>query len=143
MSKKLDPLIVGNAGLYLTCYHLSRLGWNVMPTARNARGIDIVAYDRGGTDFLGIQVKTLSKADPVPLGTSIENLMGDFWVVVNRLATDPTSYILEPGEVEKLAHRGGTEGSYSYWLQPREYGADEFREAWDRIGRGDDPESPA
>jgi len=38
---KLDPQITGNIGLYYTCYHLSMLGWNVMPTARNARGVDM------------------------------------------------------------------------------------------------------
>jgi hypothetical protein len=34
----LEPQIIGNAGLYYWCYRLSLLGWNVMPTARNARG---------------------------------------------------------------------------------------------------------
>ena len=34
---KLDAQVVGNVGLYYVCYKLSRLGWNVMPTARNAR----------------------------------------------------------------------------------------------------------
>lgn len=43
---KLDSQITGNTGLYYTCYKLSRMGWNVMPTARNARGIDSVAYNR-------------------------------------------------------------------------------------------------
>ncbi len=28
--------VVGNVGLFYVCYKLSRLGWNVMPTARNA-----------------------------------------------------------------------------------------------------------
>ena len=28
--------------MYYACYHLSKLGWNVMPTARNAKGIDII-----------------------------------------------------------------------------------------------------
>lgn len=32
--------IVGNAGLFYSAYRLSRLGWNVMPTSRNARGIE-------------------------------------------------------------------------------------------------------
>ena len=39
------PQITGNIGLYYTCYQLSRLGWNVMPTSRNARGIDIPNVD--------------------------------------------------------------------------------------------------
>lgn len=63
---KLDAQVVGNAGLHYVCYHLSLLGWNVMPTARNARGIDVVAYDRTGSKFIGVQVKALSKRDPVP-----------------------------------------------------------------------------
>ena len=135
---KLDAQLVGNAGLYFTCFHLSLLGWNVMPTARNARGIDIVAYSRRASRFLGIQVKTLSKRNPVPLGTSLDKLMGDFWVIVNRIATEPTVFILRPPEVKRLAHRGEKDGRVSYWLQPTSYDTDEFREAWDRIGRGDD-----
>ena len=83
-------------GLYYTCYRLSRLGWNVMPTARNARGIDIVAYDKTGERFIGIQVKALSKKDPVPLGPSLEKVMGDFWVIVNNLASEPNAFIMLP-----------------------------------------------
>ncbi|QCQ22217.1 hypothetical protein [Desulfoglaeba alkanexedens] len=134
---KLDSQIVGNAGLYFTCYHLSLLGWNAMPTARNARGIDIVAYSRDGKRYLGIQVKSLSKQAPVPLGASIENLMGDFWVIINKLSSEPTAFILTPHEVKRLAHRGEKDGRVSFWLQPNSYETDEFREAWDRIGRGD------
>ena len=109
-----------------------------MPTARNARGIDVVAYSRDGKRYLGIQVKSLSKRAPVPLGASIENLMGDFWVIVNRVISEPTAFILTPDEVKRLAHRGEKDGRVSFWLQPNSYEADEFREAWDRIGRGDD-----
>ena len=65
---KLDSQVVGNAGLYFTCYHLSLLGWNAMPTARNARGIDIVAYSRDGKRYLGLQVKSLSKRSGYPSG---------------------------------------------------------------------------
>jgi hypothetical protein len=42
----LNPQLTGNVGLYYCCYRLSLLGWNVMPTARNARGVDIIAYSR-------------------------------------------------------------------------------------------------
>jgi hypothetical protein len=55
---KLDPQITGNVGLYYSCYRLSLLGWNVMPTARNARGVDIIAYDSIASRFIGIQVKS-------------------------------------------------------------------------------------
>ena len=59
-TQKKSTQITANIGLYYVCYQLSRRGWNVMPTARNARGIDIVAY-KGSKGFIGIQVKTLSK----------------------------------------------------------------------------------
>lgn len=39
-----NPQIVGNMGLYLACYELSKAGWNVMPTSRNAKGVDLIAY---------------------------------------------------------------------------------------------------
>jgi len=110
------------------------LGWNVMPTARNARGVDIIAYNRDATRFVGIQVKTLSKRNPVPLGKSLETMMGDYWVIVNKVATPtPSAFILLPSEVLEHAHRGEKDGRISYWLQPADYDQNTFREAWERI----------
>ncbi len=133
---RLDQQITGNAGLYYCCYKLSLLGWNVMPTARNARGVDIIAYNTAATDFLGIQVKALSKRNPVPLGTSLEKCMGDFWIIVNQVASNPTAFIMTPSEVRELAHRGENDERVSFWLQPKAYDRAEYREAWSRIGVG-------
>ena len=72
----LSPQITGNVGLYYYCYKLSLLGWNVMPTSRNARGIDIIAYSADASRFVGIPVKALSKRNPVPLGPSLDKVMG-------------------------------------------------------------------
>lgn len=132
--------VTGNVGMYFAAYRLSQMGWNVMPTARNARGIDLLAYDAAAGHFLGIQVKALSKLTPppVPLGNSIENLMGDWWIIVTRVtASNPVCFIMTPDEVMSRAHRGEKEGRVSFWLQPGKYHTDEFREAWHRIGRGD------
>lgn len=41
--------IVGNAGLYLICFELTKRGWNVLPTSRNTKGIDIVIFSQDGT----------------------------------------------------------------------------------------------
>jgi hypothetical protein len=136
-----SPLInaqtVGNIGLYYVCYRLSCLGWNVMPTARNARGIDLVAYSQDATRTHTVQVKALSKTSPVPLGGNLERLFGDFFVVCRSVITDtPESFILTPAEVRERAHRGEKEGRVSFWLQPRDYAVDAFREAWQRIGTG-------
>jgi hypothetical protein len=133
---KLDPQITGNVGLYYCCYRLSLLGWNVMPTARNARGVDIIAYDRSASRFIGVQVKALSKRNPVPLGTTLEKVMGDFWVIVSKVATSPSAFVLLPSEVKERAHRGEKDGRVSFWLQPTDYAQELFREAWERIGYG-------
>lgn len=135
-ASRLGPQVTGNAGLYYCCYRLSLLGWNVMPTARNARGVDIVAYSENASKFIGVQVKALSKRNPVPLGTDLDKCMGDFWIIVNRIATSPTAFILLPTEVKARAHRGEKQGRVSFWLQPPDYDHDSFREAWNRIGSG-------
>jgi len=136
MNTSLDPQLTGNVGLYYCCYKLSLLGWNVMPTARNARGVDIIAYSRDATRFVGIQVKALSKRVPVPLGASLDKIMGDYWVIINRVATSPTAHVLLPSEVLALARRGKKDGRVSFWLQPTDYDKEQFREAWERIGHG-------
>lgn len=126
--------VTGNIGLYWTCFHLSRRGWNAMPTARNARGVDIIAYNHDCSRMISIQVKALSKRNPVPLGTSLDRVMGDYWVVVNNVAGEPQTYILRPDEVKSLAHRGEKDGRVSYWLQPSSYCVEQYHERWDRIG---------
>ena len=132
---KRDTQIVGNAGMYLACYQLSCLGWNCMPTARNARGVDIIAYNFNCKKMVGIQVKSLSKRNPVPLGKSLDKIMADFWIIVNNLSTDtPSTYVLTPTEVRDSAHRGEKDGRISYWLQPKEYSKEEFQDAFGRIG---------
>jgi hypothetical protein len=133
---KASTQITGNKGLYYVCYELSRRHWNVMPTSRNARGVDVIAYDMCATKFIGVQVKSLSKKAPVPLGASVEALIGDFWIIVNNLAATPSAFILTPHEVSTLAHRGEKDGRISYWLQPKQYMIKEFENAWDRIGCG-------
>lgn len=46
--------VVGNIGMYFAAYRLSLMGWNVMPTSRNARGVDLLAYDMSAHRYLGI-----------------------------------------------------------------------------------------
>ena len=133
---KLEAQVTGNIGMYYACYMLSRMGWNVMPTARNARGVDIIAYNKSGTEFIGVQVKALSKRNPVPLGKSLDKIMGDYWLIINNVMKEPNAFILKPEEVKALAHRGEKNGNISYWLQPVSYDKAEFKEAWHRIGYG-------
>lgn len=128
-----SPQVIGNAGMYFCCYQLSRLGWNVMPTARNARGVDIIAYNHDASKFISIQVKSLSKKIPVPLGKSLDRIMGDYWVIINNLEAEPAVFVMLPNEVKQFAHRGVKDENVSYWLQPKQYDKPEFRDAWHRI----------
>jgi len=124
--------ITGNIGLYYVCNKLSRMGLNVMPTARNARGIDIIAYGKTGRHFVGIQVKALSGRNAVPLGRDAEALMGDFWVIVNNLGVETKAFIMTLDEVKERAQVRGSE-RVSVWLQKKDYEKDEFKDRWDRI----------
>lgn len=128
---------VGNIGLFYVCYRLSRMGWNVMPTARNAKGIDILIYSQDASQKRTVQVKTLSKGSPVPLSNKLDHLFADFVVVCRHVIREtPECFVLTPAEIRKLVHRGEKNGKVSYWLQPRDYATDEFREKWERIGSG-------
>ena len=129
-----EPQIVGNIGLFYVCYRLCRIGWNAMPTSRNARGIDIIAYSPDASRFVGVQVKSLSKVSPVPLGRTLDGIKGDWWINANSaMSAIPSVFIMLPDEVRSRAHRGEKNDRVSYWLQPRDYNQDQFRERWDRL----------
>ena len=129
--------VIGNVGLYYVCYRLSCQGWNVMPTARNAKGVDVLIYNHDASRKLSIQVKALSKRNAVPLGTKLEHFFADFIVVCRYVLKEkPECFILTPDEVRALASCQERDGKVSCWLPPRAYEAEVYREAWDRIGLG-------
>lgn len=128
---------IGNIGLFYVCYKLSLFGWNVMPTSRNTKGIDIIIFSQNASHKISIQVKTLSKSNPVPLGTSLDNFVADYVVIcVRNHPNEPVCYVMTPREVKKLAHRGEKNGKVSYWLQRQTYENDEYEGNWRRIGHG-------
>src|SRR5262245_9967767 len=128
---------VGNIGLFYVCYRLSRMGWNVMTTARNAKGIDILIYSQNASQTRRVQVKTLSKGSPVPLSNKLDHLFADFVVVCRHVSQEtPEGFVLTPAEIRKLVHRGEKNGKVIFWLEPRDYATTEFREKWERIGSG-------
>lgn len=127
--------ITGNAGLYHVAWQLSRRGWHVMPTVRNARGSDLIVVNDDETVFLGIQSKALSKRQAVGLGKSIDDVRSDWWIITVHANTDnPICYVMQLSEVRALAKQDRNGGAW--WLDPPAYDRDEFREAWDRIAIG-------
>lgn len=125
--------MTGNAGLNYAAWQLSRRGWHVMPTIRNARGSDLIVTDADESLFFGVQSKALTKRTAVPLGKSIDWLRSEWWVITVCANSDrPVCFILRKQEVQQLASQDANGGAY--WLNPPAYDRDEFREAWDRIG---------
>ena len=135
---KLASQTVGNIGLYYVCYRFSRLGWNAMPTARNARGIDVLIYSQDGSRTITIQVKALSKRNPVPIGAKTDALIADFVVIVRDAKKDaPKSYVLTKDEARQHVRRVTLKTGAKYnFIEPKHYDVDTYRERWDRIGNG-------
>jgi hypothetical protein len=130
--------LTGNAGLYHVARELSRRGWHVMPTVRNARGADLYAATDDEMRVLPIQSKALAKRAPVPLGKTLETLRSFWWIItINANTAAPTCYVMTLAEVKAAAHRGEKEGRISFWLQPKAYAIPIYEETWHRLG---DPE---
>ena len=127
-----DSAMTGNAGLNYASWQLSRRGWHVMPTIRNARGSDLIVTDGDETIFFGVQSKALSKRHAVPLGRNIDGLRSDWWVITIHANSDtPTCFVMRSDEVRASAQKDSN--GDSWWLNPPSYDRDEYREAWDRI----------
>jgi hypothetical protein len=114
---------------------LSKRGWNVLPTSRNARGIDIVAYSQDAKRTRAIQVKSLSRRAPVPFGSKDLSLIAEHVIICRKVFEEkPEIFVLKAGEVLKRIHVGISPAGKSNWLQPKDY--EGFRDRWSLIGRG-------
>jgi len=103
-----------------------------MPTIRNARGSDMFIVNPDETLTLGIQSKALSKRSAIPLGTNVDKLQSDWWILtIHANSENPVCYILSLDEVRRLASQDKNGGAF--WLEARHYDRDEFREAWHRL----------
>ena len=52
--------------------------------------------------------------------------MGDYWVIVDKVAIEPRAFILLPSEVKQLAKYNEKNGKRTYWLNPTEYDQENF-----------------
>lgn len=130
---KKDNQLVGNIGLYYICYELSRRGWNVLPTSRNARGIDLVIYSRDAKRKHTIQVKTLRKRNPVPFGNK-PSLMADYLVICRVSGEKPETFVTTIDNIRNRIVKKTKNEKSSYWLIPKNY--EEFKDNWSIIGNG-------
>jgi hypothetical protein len=140
---KKNPQLVGNMGLYAVCYELSKRGWNVMPTSRNARGVDILGYDQEGTVKITVQVKALGGNNAVPFGTdpTLCNLIADYIIIAVGVRGDTPEYFVAITEdVRPLVHTTEKNGQKRCWLEPKDY--KQFRHKWETVGNGWGPDGP-
>ncbi|MDD9821237.1 MAG: hypothetical protein OXR07_10240 [Nitrospira sp.] len=145
--KKQFHLMVGNIGLFYVCYRLSCRGWNVLPTSRNARGVDVIIYSQDAQIMHTIQVKTLSRRNAVPLGSNLDTLFADFFAVCVRTVEpnsgadepNPECFVLRKEELLNGKSEWGKGKKKGYWLECKDYENDTFRERWDKIGHGTIP----
>lgn len=132
-SLKLRAQITGNAGLNYAAWQLSRRGWHVMPTIRNARGSDLFITNEDESQFFGVQSKAISSRYAIRLGLNPAALRSDWWVITMHANSDsPVCYVLHIDDVRALASQDKNGGMW--WLEPKDYDRDEFREAWHRLG---------
>ncbi len=122
--------ITGNVGMYYACYELSKMGLNVMPTARNAKGADIIAYTADQKYFRTFQVKAMTKLSNINLGKSLDTIDCDWWLIVVGVYEDaPTTYVMNKDQVRQTAKLYDDR----YWAQGSAFDTDETRNQWDRI----------
>lgn len=90
---------------------LSRLGYSMAPTARNAAGADLLVFDPDTARAASIEVKTNAKR-------------ANFWLVGERAKTcrSPSHFY---AFLNIAAPRGGGEVVYEYYLVPSEVVAQE------------------
>ncbi|MBA7493141.1 hypothetical protein ES702_03696 [subsurface metagenome] len=137
--KKYKPSrqLVGNMGLYYVCYKLSKRGWNVLPTSRNARGVDVVIYSQDAIRTHTIQIKALSKRDPVPLGSNIQNLIAEYLIICRGVSDDkPEVFLAKISGIKSRIHDRRKGDKLSYWLEPKDY--EDLKDNWGIIGNGYD-----
>ncbi|MCW3138441.1 MAG: hypothetical protein N2V76_08535 [Methanophagales archaeon] len=98
--------------------------------------IFVVIYSQDAKKSYPIQVKALSKRNPVPFGAK-PNLIADFVAVVINVMDEeklPEVFIIKAEDVKKRLHKGEKNGRVSYWLQPKNY--EEYKGKWEIIGDG-------
>lgn len=143
-----DKQITGNIGIYHVARELSRMGWNVMPTVRNARGADMLVVSENGQTVHSIQVKAhLAKPLDTSLGLHPERHVTRWWVFVGfARSVEPVCYVISIDEIR--ARMGRDPGSRSgkalhercFWFDRRYYTPGSDRElteglnAWHRLG---------
>ena len=125
--------ITGNVGLYYVCYELSKRYWNVMPTSRNARGTDIIAYSIDGSKMISIEVKSVRKKSAVFFNP--ESTLSDYLIICRNVYDDPELFILKiDNKLKSKVEFKEKDGKVSSYLNIKDF--KEYENNWTIIGSG-------
>lgn len=94
----------------------------------------ILIYSQNGKDSHTVQVKSLSKKIPVPVGGSLENLIADFILIVTNVLESPNIFIVDNATAKPRIKEQIKNGKKSYWFEVNDY--KEFKDNWSIIGNG-------
>lgn len=106
-----------------------------MPTARNAKGVDVIGYDNAGNAFT-VQVKTLTKRNAIPLSGNGSHLMADYFIVVVLEGKMQGAYVWTREEMRKanISTFDGKNDKKQLWFEAKNWTKETgARDAWDKI----------
>jgi len=135
----------GHVGVFYVCYKLTCLGWNVLPTSRNAEGVDIFVYSQDGKRSFGIEVKTRDGTSKHHRNVEVKNpdcIPAKFWIIVQDSRDEPKTYILKSDEIAKFANDRCYGKEKKYMVTPSDYAHDKFMEKWERLGNPSSDDLP-
>jgi hypothetical protein len=143
-----DKQLTGNAGTYHVGAKLSRLGWNVMLTVRNAKGADVFAASESEAIVHAIQIKSSSKKPlDVSLSKNPKKHRTPWWIFVAfARSPEPICYVVSLEEIWNLmgcdpgTRSGKPIEEREWWLHRKFFTPGDpselidAREAWQRLG---------
>ena len=99
--------------------------------------MDIIVFSPKAQQKYTIQVKSLSKRELLPLGSSLDSLFGDYLIICKKVFEDkPEIFIIAVNDLKNkdLIHEQIKNNIKSYWLEPKNY--EQFKDNWEIIGDG-------
>ena len=130
----------GLRGVYLVAAELSRLGYSVAPTARNAAGADLLVFDPRTARAASIEVKTNAKranfwlvGEPARTNRSPSHFYAFLNISTPRNGGEEHEYYLVPSEVVAKETVVKHSGTGSVWCSFALKSAKKFRNAWSQL----------
>ena len=129
--------LTGMTGVYYVAAELSKLGFIVTPTSRNAQGIDLLIANSNGTKSFSAQVKTNATTFSFwLLGEKNQKMKSDsfFYIFVN-LRKSEIEYFIIPSKIvaKKIYHqptKNKATGKISNWYSFPYREALKFKRKW-------------